>query len=410
MNHKQLLTITLLLISPQIFPQERPMAITDNSTQDIPYITISAELFEKCLPWRDGKYITIDSWGNFATLEWSKDKKTKKDKLDVVPIVKFPSQRVSTTFFYAQPETGWIWTKSNMKFLGYNADTKLTCDFIPVPSFKSWIELVNSFSKYELLFSYETQEPITKCIKNYTYNSKTKHPEKMGEDSEILLWKQIEPFGKDFLAYEHFEYSKELDKYIYRYFLYNFDTKEKTENDLTKMLNKTLYEVDANIDVCISISSRDLVSKCYSLLEDCPVVITWKDNYEDPKLFPLNILAPKGKTLEIQTVSPDCKWIFTYICYYEGLHRESLCKVGFIKISEEYPGIASPLVILDEYAQKTYFNACSFIEHPEYGSCFICSYDNGNKKETRLYKMSDVQKEIDRILLEKAKSALSEGK
>ena len=183
MNHKQLLTITLLLISPQIFPQERPMAITDNSTQDIPYITISAELFEKCLPWRDGKYITIDGWGNFATLEWSKDKKTKKDKLDVVPIVKFPSQRVSTTFFYAQPETGWIWTKSNMKFLGYNADTKLTCDFIPVPSFKSWIELVNSFSKYELLFSYETQEPITKCIKNYTYNSKTKHPEKMGEDS-----------------------------------------------------------------------------------------------------------------------------------------------------------------------------------------------------------------------------------
>ena len=35
----------ILALAPQIFPQERPMAITDNSTQDIPYITLSAELF-----------------------------------------------------------------------------------------------------------------------------------------------------------------------------------------------------------------------------------------------------------------------------------------------------------------------------------------------------------------------------
>ena len=291
------------------------------------------------------------------------------------------------------------------KFLGYNADTKLTCDFIPVPSFKSWIKLVNSFSKYELMFSYEKDELVVKCINNYFYDAKTGQltKEDEGKSSGIVLWKQLEPFGKDFFAYEYIDYSKKLDKYFFRYYLYNLDSKEKTENDLTKMMDKVFSATNAYTNFFISFKDKILVSKRYSLTEDCPVVITWKDNYEDPKLFPMNILAPKGKTLEIQTVSPDCKWIFTYICYYEGLRGEWLCKAGFIKISEEYPANASPLVILDDYAQKTDFNACSFIEHPEYGTCFICSYDNGRTKETRLYKMSDVQKEIDRILLEEDK-------
>lgn len=93
----------LLTLAPQIFPQERPMAIDDNSTHRIPYTAFPPCIFEKCLPWRDGKYLTIDGWGNFAKLEWSKDKKTKEDKLNVVPLVKFPSQRVSLGYFRAQP-------------------------------------------------------------------------------------------------------------------------------------------------------------------------------------------------------------------------------------------------------------------------------------------------------------------
>ena len=261
-----LLPLALLTLAPKIFPQERPMAITDNSTHHIPYTAFPPCIFEKCLPWRDGEYLTIDGWGNFAKLEWSKDKKTKEYKLNVVPLVKFPSQRVSLGYFRAQPDTGWIWTESNMKFLGYNADTKMLCDFIPVPSFSSWIEVVNPLSKYELLFSYKIEKLVEKCISNYTYNIKTKQLKK-DENSEIILWRQLESYGKNFLAYEYFDYSKKNDEYIYRYFFYNFETKEKKENELTKLMDKTLYEVDANIDIFISISSRILVSKRYSLLE-----------------------------------------------------------------------------------------------------------------------------------------------
>jgi len=93
----------ILLLAPQIFPQECPMAITDNSTQDIPYITLSAELFEKCLPWREGKYITIDKKGRFATLEWKKI--FDKDILTTKPICNFPKQDCTPGYFSAPART-----------------------------------------------------------------------------------------------------------------------------------------------------------------------------------------------------------------------------------------------------------------------------------------------------------------
>ena len=72
-------------------------------------------------------------------------------------------------------------------------------------------------------------------------------------------------------------------------------------------------------------------------------------------------------------------------------------KVGFVQISDKYPGMFSPMVFMsDDYTEWQRWNFECFIEHPEYGTCFLCTYDNGNTEETRLYKMSDVQKEIDK--------------
>ena len=120
----------------------------------IPYISLPYIIFEKCLPWRDNKYITIDGWGNFATLEWPSKFDNEEDKLELKEITKFPSQRISPGYFYAQPETGLIWAQASMKFLCYSVDIKKTCDFIPVISWSCWIEFVNSFSNEDLLFSY----------------------------------------------------------------------------------------------------------------------------------------------------------------------------------------------------------------------------------------------------------------
>ena len=117
----------------------------------IPYISLPYIIFEKCLPWRDNKYITIDGWGNFATLEWPSKFDNEEDKLELKEITKFPSQRISPGYFYAQPETGLIWAQASMKFLCYSVDIKKTCDFIPVISWSCWIEFVNSLSIEDLL-------------------------------------------------------------------------------------------------------------------------------------------------------------------------------------------------------------------------------------------------------------------
>ena len=73
----------------------------------------------------------------------------------------------------------------------------------------------------------------------------------------------------------------------------------------------------------------------------------------------------------------------------------------------------SPLIILDDYCDDgNLWRYTSFCDHPKYGTCLFYTQENGRKGKdvSAFYKMSDVQKEIDRILLEKAKSALSGGK
>ena len=136
---------------------------------NIPYITLSSELFEICLPWRDGKYITIDNKGRFATVEWKKI--FGKDILTTKPICNFPKQDCTPGYFSASPETGWVWTWNNMKLLCYNADTKLYSDFIPVMSWKGYVSYVTPFSKDELLLSFLWVDlGETDCIVYFPYN------------------------------------------------------------------------------------------------------------------------------------------------------------------------------------------------------------------------------------------------
>lgn len=394
MNHKHLLTITLLLISPYIFPQgAEEMTVSDEKMTDIPYIKLSAELFEKCLPWRDGKYITIEHKGRFATVEW--EKIFGKDILTTKPICNFPKQDCTPGYFSASPETGWIWTWDRMKLLCYNADTKLRSDFIPVMSWKGAVDYITPISSDELLLSFfwlDLGKPD--CIVNFYYNQRTQFLDTSHEKerSSVHLWKQIKPFGNEFLA---FEYDGEM--FNSKFFFYNRNKNVKSENQLTKLMTEFFSKTDLS-DIYISINKRIIISKSSS---SYPLVITWDETYKDISFSMAKHIFPRAKYLGYYEVSSDYHWMFLSVSGYKGLNGDILSKVAFLEISDKYPDMFSPIIFLaDDYTEYQQWNHCSFIEHPEYGTCFLAAYDNGKTEEIRLYKMSDVQKEIDKILSE----------
>ena len=264
---------------------------------DIPYITLSSELFEICLPWRDGKYITIDHKGRFATVEWKKI--FGKDILTTKPICNFPKQDSTPGYFSASPKTGWIWTWDRMKLLCYNADTKLRSDFIPVMSWKGFISYITPFSKDELLLSFLwVKLGETDCIVNFPYNQRTQildtsHDK---ERSEVHLWKQLKPFGNEFLAFEY--YDKMYDS---KFFFYNKGTGEKIENDLTKTMTGLLAETSEK-EIYVDMNKKMILSRTNS---SYPLAITWDDDYSDVKVYTAEHIFPKGKWMAAFTASPD---------------------------------------------------------------------------------------------------------
>lgn len=117
------------------------------------------------------------------------------------------------------------------------------------------------------------------------------------------------------------------------------------------------------------------------------------------------------KTLE--SISDDRRWGVFWLEGYKGINNEVLFKYAFVNFDSKYPMNFSPLVIIDDYyGRYKYWKYSSFFIHPIYGQCFMYTMLDKETKKNKayFYKMSDVQKEIDRILLEKAKSTLSEGK
>ncbi|MBR0098293.1 MAG: hypothetical protein IJP90_01075, partial [Treponema sp.] len=96
-------------------------------------------------------------------------------------------------------------------------------------------------------------------------------------------------------------------------------------------------------------------------------------------------------------------WVCFTIWPYEGLHGESLKKLGFVNI-KKLSILSIPVATEEYYPNET--PKGEYIEHPIYGTCYIQKIKKDGKDYIRLYKMSDVQAKIEEYLLEKAKSVV----
>lgn len=405
MKPKHLLAITLLLISPYIFPQGAGnMRADTDSNRTLTPIQVAPAMVWECEPWYDNSLVTIDGWGRFSTVEFDIDKKGN-DVIKLTPLCDFP-KKVITDNFWVFPESKTICVWDMLMMYVYNQPLNEHDSLVPFFSRRGYFYRAFQLNPDEILLGFNGDADSLRHMVYITYNMRTKKTnfEEIGDeepDSEQLYF-QLGKYSNKFIAAEKLHDNTNNVKF----FMFDYETKERTDNELTKKMSELFFrrfyeDIKFNLDKRMIISHAD--GSPYSVW----FVMKWDENYENVKMIPFNFLVPEGKFIaEIKAVSKDFDWVLLEICGYEGLKNELLSKYAFMKIDEKNPALYSPLIILDDYCDDgNLWRYTSFFEHPKYGTCLFYTQENGRKGKSvsAFYKMSDVQKEIDRILLEKAK-------
>jgi len=405
MKPKHLLAITLLLISPYIFPQGAGnMRADTDSNRTLTPIQVTPAMVWECEPWYDNSLVTIDGWGRFSTVEFDIDKKGN-DVIKLTPLCDFP-KKVITDNFWVFPESKTICVWDMLMMYVYNQNINVHDSLVPFFSRRGYFYRAFQLNPDEILLGFNGDADSLRHMVYITYNMRTKKTnfEEIGDeepDSEQLYF-QLGKYSNKFIAAEKLHDNTNNVKF----FMFDYETKERTDNELTKKMSELFFrrfyeDIKFNLDKRMIISHAD--GSPYSVW----FVMKWDENFENVKLIPFNFLVPEGKFIaEIKAVSKDFDWVLLEICGYEGLKNELLSKYAFMKIDEKNPALYSPLIILDDYCDDgNLWRYTSFFEHPKYGTCLFYTQENGRKGKSvsAFYKMSDVQKEIDRILLEKAK-------
>ena len=107
---------------------------------------------------------------------------------------------------------------------------------------------------------------------------------------ELLI--QLEPFRRDFLAYE-----VDYRNYSCEYFYYNIDSKERKSDNftrkLTELFSDSLYEVNINRGKRFLIST--IKKKIDNHRQQENVLMTWDEENRNFKIIPYDYLVQSGK-------------------------------------------------------------------------------------------------------------------
>ena len=395
---KYRLALTAILTASLAFT-----AHTETTMTKLTPIQVTPAMVWECEPWYDNSLVTIDGWGRFSTVEFDIDKKGN-DVIKLTPLCEFPKS-VVTNHFWVFPESKTICVWDMLMMYVYNQNLNEHDSLVPFLSRQGYFYKAFQLNPDELLLGFDGNADILRHIGYITYNMRTKKTDfnpKMPLYSEQLFF-QLGKYSTKFIAAEKLSRNTSDVKF----FLFDYETKERTDTELTKKMSELFFGTFHG-DIKFNLDKRMIISHADGTPYSIYFVLKWDENYENVKMIPFNFLLPEGKFIgEVQEVSKNFDWVLLRISGYEGLKGEPLSKYAFMKIDENNPALFSPLVILDDYcAPGNKWIYTSFFEHPKYGTCLFYTQENGRKEKavSAFYKMSDVQKEIDRILLEKAKT------
>lgn len=392
MNHKHLLTITLLLISPYIFSQEKNMQIDEIVLREKKEIRCKPYI-HNLEPWKEGKLATMDGWGRFSTFEI-----TEKDKVKVTPLVQFPKKKIDATI-KAYPELNFIYATA-YRAVHYFADVgnNSTFEITPInsPNLYARIPFIIDREKKLLLIQYGGM--ITNDICDYViYDFKNNE----------VIYNPIDVAGAFrkppvFFSFEDGNFlccerdSRDIEKFDpEKICMFNYNKNEYTNNKLTDFW--TLKKPDSYIKV------RGQDKFIMSYYEGQPVILTYNEDFSEIDVKPFFPPTVKGgsRYFRIALLSDDLKWAAGRVYNYSSPYDKYLEKYCFVSLDENSPLYGIPVVTEDYYPSS--YPKGRFITHPVYGTCFIEKIEIAKKPYIRLYKMSDVQKEIVKTLSEHGK-------
>ena len=376
-----LAALLLSSFSFNAFAEDTPAMDLDDIKID-KYIEIPCKEFYQYLDW-DNKRLIVLKDECFSTLEI-----TEKNKIKYKKLVNFPNCDCNTDFD-AFPDVNVIYGCSGwLTQLFYDLDTKKTVLFEPVFTkvhYAKGAAVLDSKRKIFLLIygNMITEEKYDYFIYDLPNNKILSNPFEQNSD-----------FLKDVLDYrlgDNLFLCRERDKVNTKkitnnYYIYDFSTEEKITNKLTKYLSLLGFRPGIRY---LSLDGKQLIITDDFGSANRSYIVSWEDDYENitaTPFFPPNF-NDKKRNYIIQEVNNE--WV-VFSVHSVGLNGEPLTKVGFTKKNLE---LRIPVIVDDYFDDIPYY---FFLEHPLYGSCCFVEVEKDGKKTIRMYKMSDIQAEIDK--------------
>ena len=389
-----LFPLTLLLLLPSCSSETAKKTVTTEGLQPIDIKT--PKFFRLIQPWKEGKLVTIESYGRFAEISFK-----GADKIKITPLVEFPRTQLDRELL-TWPEAGLIaGTTGKMHHLAAVDDNK-TRSHVPLLTWVhySYVPVLLDAKEGLVGYCYALQDNYV-GTKFFIFNYKEDTITYESPDGFTIL-PQLAMDNNYILSWERF-FNEEEERKESKKIFYNWRTNEIVENDLTKTINQD--RVDMLIDPLRNIHPGRRCMFGYSNTIGQKVMVTWDEEYSDVKVTPLSYLAPEGKGLTNFTISTDGLWGSTLVWGYRGLFDEQLCKRAFFHFDGRYPnGISMPIITDDYEVRQREYSA--FVEHPVHGLCYAQEWHKNDQLYLRLYKMDDVLAEINRRLLEGAKEVI----
>ena len=350
-------------------------------------------------PWKEGKLATIDGWGRFAEISF-----VKNNRVTIRHLVNFPRRQLDGLFL-VWPDVDLLWSRSGQMQCIADVKNRKTKAFIPFLSwtYGSYYPVLLDRDEGLVLFSYRIvreQAVFRHIYYNYLRDEIVSDTD---QDQPLdFLWAidRERVLVKDFSQ----SYPYREDEGIIDFYIYNRRTGEKTRNEFTNTVKNLLPRND-NLSEHGAMSWRRhyLISSLGIKVYRGNVKLSWNDEFSEVNVLPIDDLVRQQlRNTELLTtsffISLNGEWATTQLWGYTGLYNESLRRRIFYHMDNRYPGGMSMPIMATGYERNEEIHG-AFVNHPEYGWCFVKEHNKDKQQHLQIFKMSDVRAEINRQLL-----------